>query len=529
MRVLLVNPHYPVSETPSPPLGLAFLAASLERSGVEVALLDFVVFPYSRAFLEAEMRRVRPDMVGITAVTMTYDHAAGVVRDVKAIDARVTTVMGGPHVTFRAEETLRELPELDLVSLGEGDRAVVELVSALEKGTGWRDVKGLVYRDGSDILRSEPRRALEDVNQLPVPARHVLPLGRYRALGMPITMTTSRGCPHQCIFCVGRKMVGSKVRYRKPESVVDEMEQLNRLGFHQINVADDLFTANPRHCLAVCDGILKRRLDVKWTAFSRVDTVSREMLGKMREAGCHTVSFGVESANPEILRRIRKRITPEQVVEAVRMAVDAGVTPHASFILGLPGETPETMKETAEFGERIKSMGAIYGFHLLAPFPGTEVRDQCETHGIRILTSDWREYHANRAIVETPDVTRGMMDDVVSKWQKEFDDWLEYVRLRRETGEATEEEAWPLTRLEHTIVMYELMMERIVEEKGAWRNGGRPETRDEALGRLADAVVSSTKHSQDQVLRTLRFAADGGNLRYSADNGRSRWEWVDYL
>jgi radical SAM superfamily enzyme YgiQ (UPF0313 family) len=237
----------------------------------------------------------------------------------------------------------------------------------------------------------------------------------------------------------------------------------------------------------------------------------------------------VESANPDILRRIRKRITPEQVVEAVRMAVDAGIKPHASFILGLPGETPETMKETADFGEHIKSLGAIYGFHLLAPFPGTEVRDECERYGIRILTSDWREYHANRAIVETPSVSRDMMDAVVAAWQKEFDDWLDYVRVRRETGEATEEEAWPLTRLEHTIVMYDLMMDRIVEEKGAWRNGGRPETRDEALLRLTEAVVSSTKYTSGQVLRTLRFAADGKNLRYSAENGRSWWTWVDYL
>ncbi|MBW2283964.1 MAG: radical SAM protein [Deltaproteobacteria bacterium] len=526
---ILINPFYPISETPSPPLGLAFLAAALERAGVEVQVLDLVVFPYTKGLLERVLTRFQPDMVGATSVTMTFDHGISVLNDVKDIDPAIVTVMGGPHVTFRAEKTLREYPALDVVALGEGDRTIVDLARAAQNGKTWGEVKGVVYRDGDDIRRTPPRDRLEDMNSLPVPARHLLPLGRYRSLSMPISMTTSRGCPFQCIFCVGRKMVGAKVRYRDPNAVVDELEELIRFGFHQINIADDLFTANPRHCIAVCDGILERGLDVKWAAFARVDTVTREVLTKMKEGGCQTVSFGVESANREILRRIRKGITTDQVIRAVQMCADAGIQAHVSFILGLPGETPETMDETARFGETIKSMGAIYGYHLLAPFPGTEVREKSAELGINILTDDWRDYHANRAIVETDHVSRAMLDAVAIEWEQEFDQWLEYIKVLRERGQAAEDDAWQLTRLEHTVLIYDLMMEEMLEKWGSWKNGSDPMSRDADLETLAERLASATNQTRDQVVSTLNYASDRDFLEYESNRGRVKWRWVDYL
>ena len=149
------------------------------------------------------------------------------------------------------------------------------------------------------------------------------------------------------------------------------MEQIARLGFHQINLADDLFTADRRRCAAVCDEILRRGLQTQWTSFARVDTVSDDLLRRMKAAGCTAVSFGIETANSGILQTIRKGITLDQVVSAIDMCARAGVTPCASFILGLPGETPDTIEETRIFGEKIKAMGASYGFHLLAPNPRT--------------------------------------------------------------------------------------------------------------------------------------------------------------
>ena len=147
MRVLLINPFYPISETPYPPLGLAFLAAALEAAGVEVKILDLVVYPYSRRILESLLKDFKPQMVGITAVTMTFDNAIGVIKDVRRIDPEIQTVMGGPHVTFCAQDTLEDYPELDVIVLGEGEKTIVELVQAAKGKYRWDDINGIVYRE----------------------------------------------------------------------------------------------------------------------------------------------------------------------------------------------------------------------------------------------------------------------------------------------------------------------------------------------------------------------------------------------
>jgi anaerobic magnesium-protoporphyrin IX monomethyl ester cyclase len=529
MRFLLINPYYPISETPSPPLGLAYLAAALEAAGVEVKLLDLVVFPYSIKILESVLQDFSPDFVGATAVTMTFDAAAEVIKDVKHIDPAIRTVMGGPHVSFCAKETMRDLPELDFICLAEGEESIVELVRQADDGCCWDAVKGIVYRQGTEIHSTGVRKEMLDLDAIPLPARSLIPLGRYRALHMPISMTTSRGCPFQCIFCVGRQMVGPRVRYRSPEKVVDELEYLHGLKFHQINIADDLFTANKKRCLAVCDEIIRRRLKTTWTCFGRVDMVTPDILARMKQAGCDAICFGVESANPVILKTIKKRITTEQVLEAVAMCCDAGITPHASFILGLPGETPETLKETTAFGKRLKDKGAMCGFHLLAPFPGTAVREESEQLGIRILTSDWSQYHANRAISETPTVTREMLDEVVIEWEDDFKEWLGEIKRLMASGEATAHEASLLTNLAHTVLIYDLMMAHVIEEKGFWRHNGKPIARQDAFQTLVEKVEGCTKHQQADISSALSFAVEQGSLRYEESQEQITWQWVDYL
>ena len=309
---------------------------------------------------------------------------------------------------------------------------------------------------------------------------------------------------------------------------MDELAYLSTLGFHQINLADDLFTANKKHCHAVCDEILHRGLKVKWTSFARVDTVSEAVLVKMKAAGCQAVSFGVESANSEILKTIKKGITLEQVVAAVRMCSTAGITPHASFILGLPGETPETIRETVAFGNQLKPLGLSYGFHLLAPFPGTEIRDQSERYGIRIMTDDWSRYHANRAIVETPDTTQAMLDAIVIGWEKEYNDELDRIKQRMVAGQATAEEAEPLVNLERIVMVYDLMMGRVIEEKGAWPLPD-PCPGKNPLKTLTAKIRDAVNEPEDKLFGTLKHAADRGNLKSVIENGRCRWHWVDYL
>ena len=529
MRVLLINPYYPISETPSPPLGLAFLASALEAADVEVKILDLVVYPYSRKILESLLKDFKPQMVGITAVTMTFDNAIKVIKDIRNIDPKIMTIMGGPHVTFCARDTLQEHPELDVIVLGEGENTIVELAQAADNNQRWDNINGIAFRKNSEICHTAERELVQDLDTLAPPARHLLALGRYRALGMPISMTTSRGCPFKCIFCVGRKMVGAKVRYRNPVEVVDELEYLSTLNFNQINIADDLFTANKNHCLAVCDEIIRRGLEIKWTSFARVDTVSEELLKRMKAAGCTAVSFGIESANPNILKTIKKGITLQQVVEAVEACNRAGVIPHASFILGLPGETPDTIKETMEFGERLKSVGLSYGFHLLAPFPGTAVREQSSDYGIRILTDDWSEYHANRAIVETPTVNRHMLDEIVTEWQNEYNGYLEDIQNRANEGRATAAEIWEVENLERIVLIYDFMMQNIIEEQGHWQSDGNDLSPPDRLSALVDRIKKSAPNKSKIIYNTLQDAIQKGSLICTEDGDQVRWQWKDYL
>jgi anaerobic magnesium-protoporphyrin IX monomethyl ester cyclase len=523
MRCLLINPFYPLSENPSPPLGLAYLAAALEKAGVEVEILDFVVFPYFEAAFCLKLEQFNPDIVAATAVTMTFDHAIGIIQEAKRRHPDCLTVMGGPHVTFCAEDTLLNYPELDIVVMGEGEETLVEIVTEAGKGSNWGLITGLVFR-GDTIISTGKRPHPIDLNTLELPARHLLALGRYRALGMPISMTTSRGCPYACIFCVGRKMVGAKVRYRDPIKVVDEMEILASYGFCQINVADDLFTANASHCLAVCDEILKRNLNVKWTSFARVDTVSLEVLKRMKDSGCQAVSFGIESGNAEILKTIRKGITLNQVVEAVKLCNQVGLLPHGSFILGLPGETPETLKETLAFGQELKKLGVSYGFHLLAPFPGTRVRQDSAELGITILSSDWSDYHANRAIVETPSVSRQMLDAIVIRWENDFNRYLGLVAERMAAGEASEAEAWPLVNLERTVTIYDLMMENALEKRGKWTIHSPVDHSGDLLNDLLEHLVPAGA-GREKLLSALSHALEKGFLKYAVTEDRIQWSW----
>jgi anaerobic magnesium-protoporphyrin IX monomethyl ester cyclase len=524
--VLLINPFYPIDETPSPPLGLAFLSGALEAAGCAVRILDLVVEPYHPERLQEILDDFQPRLVGATAVTMTFDNAVGVLEDIKALAPGLVTVMGGPHVTFWAKETLERYPAVDIVARGEGEATIVFLARALGEGSDGSRVPGIVFRRGETVIDNGWPILQSDLDALAPPARHLFPLGRYRALHMPISMTTSRGCPHGCIFCVGRKMVGARVRYRNPVRVVNELAEIAGYGFHQINLADDLFTASAGHCMAVCDEILRRGLDVRWTSFARVDTVSVTLLKKMRRAGCQAVSFGIETGDPGILKTIRKGITLAQVEAAVAMCHEAGLMPHGSFILGLPGETPETIERTLAFGRRLEAMGVSYGFHLLAPFPGTRVREHAAEYGIKILTDDWRQYHANRAIVETDTVPAARLDAIAGGWKQRFDAYLGDIQRRMGTGDARADEAAIIDNLERTVLLYDLMMGELLETDAGDDRDFDPASSLEALGRR---LAARCRYDAPTLCAALAFTHARGNLRRHRDGQIWRWRWVDAL
>ncbi|MDI6616928.1 MAG: cobalamin-dependent protein, partial [Syntrophaceae bacterium] len=208
MKVAIVAPPYPLEEAPAPPLGVSYVAAAFEAAGCRVRIIDYIVSRYTQKKLKAELDTFEPDVVGSTSVTMNFPVAADIVRTAKRHRPSVLTVMGGPHVTFDAEKTLQTYPEIDLLVMGEGEQTIRELVPRLADRSGWTGVRGLAFRRDNTIVITEPRELIDDLDSIPRPARHLLPLSRYRALGFPISIITSRGCPNACIFCQGRRMVG---------------------------------------------------------------------------------------------------------------------------------------------------------------------------------------------------------------------------------------------------------------------------------------------------------------------------------
>jgi radical SAM superfamily enzyme YgiQ (UPF0313 family) len=432
-KILLINPPYPMEESPAPPFGLMSLAAYIIENNFDVRIEDYIVNPYNRERVRKVIREYAPDVIGATGVTMNINKALSILREYHEESPESVIIMGGPHVSFDAHNILSQNDFVDFVVRGEGEQTSVELLNSLGNAGAYRSIRGISYRDSGSIVHNDARDFIPDINILPYPARHLVQLSKYKALGLPINMITSRGCPYECIFCVGAKMVGRKVRYYDVKRVVDEFELLSRMGFRQINIVDDLFTSNKKRCAAICEGIMERGIKHDWTAFARVDTVSRELLEVMKSAGCTMLCFGIESGNQEILNTIKKKITLEKIKNAVALCNNAGVIPMASYIMGLPGETPETVRETLEFARKLC---VSYGFHILAPFPGTEVRELAEKYGLRIMNSDWDNYDANRSVCECKQLPHKEVDAIVDKFNDGINRMILDTLKKYQRGEA---------------------------------------------------------------------------------------------
>ena len=339
MKILLINAPFPFEERPTAPLGLTSLAGYLLREGVDVRIEDCIVQPHSMDRLRENLNTFKPDVVGATTVTMNVKAALRVLGDYKEEQPGLITLMGGPHVTFDAEKILSENAFVDYIVRGEGEVTCTELLEALDSRASLESIAGISYRSSGAVVHNPDRPFIKDINVLPLPAVDLVPLSKYRALGFPISMVTSRGCPHECIFCVGRRMVGRRVRYFDVKRVVDEFEILSGMGFSVICIVDDLFTTNKARCMEICDEILRRGISHLWSAFSRVDTVSEELLDRMKAAGCMGSVSGLRAATRRSSTASRRRPPWKNAKEPPRFATTRASTlgcPSSSAYLERP-------------------------------------------------------------------------------------------------------------------------------------------------------------------------------------------------
>jgi anaerobic magnesium-protoporphyrin IX monomethyl ester cyclase len=521
MRVLLINPPYPVCESLTMPQGLLYLAARLEQAGNEVFLEDLQLCRSPIHRIQQAVRRARPRVAGITSFSMNLSVASRILRAVKRLDPEILTVWGGPHVSFDDGEILRDHLWVDAVVRGEGEETLLEVVDCLKQGKGLHGVAGLTWRGrGGDAHRNPARPFREDLDNLPRPSWHLLKLSQYRAFGQGAGILTSRGCPHRCVFCVGRKMIGARGRFREPGAVVDEMEALAGLGFRRIRVEDDLFTYRRDRALAICKELGRRALPIRWRAYARVDTVDPELLRWMKKTGCERILFGAESGSGEILARARKGITPEQTRRAVEMAREEGIGVLASFVLGLPGETPETLRQTVEFA---RSLRVPYTLNLLTPYVGTEIREKAGEWGIRILSSDWRRYGQGQPVTATSSVTPRDLARATGSFRRELQHYLEDLLEGEREGTLDGESAAELEQSRHWDFLRKLIREEVLE-----RFGTVPPGRERnGLEELAGSIAPHLGMPEAEVQRHLEPHVREGQICLTGMPVGMRWSWTE--
>jgi len=404
MKVVLINPPAEqtlVGNNPAfldeergcnPPLGLLYMAAAIEqRSDHEVAIVDAMAEGLGYEALGPRLAAEAPDLVGITTMTFTLldvVHTIQIARQA-APDAKV--ILGGPHVHLFPRETL-ELPGVDFAMRGEGDLQLLELCNRLGEPDRWDEVGGLTFRRDGEVVETPLAPPIDDLDALPFPARHLTDVTLYSSViarRQPVTtMFTSRGCPYRCAFC-DRPHLGKKFRARSAANVVDEMEACIELGIHEFLIYDDTFTVKRQRVLDVCAEIQRRGLDVGWDIRARVDTVDEEMLRALKAAGCERIHYGVEAGSDHFMEVLRKGITVEDARTAFKLTEKAGISSLAYFMIGIPGETEDDIRQTWRLA---RELGPDFvHITILCPFPGTEIYRNALAEGV-YETDHWLDF-----------------------------------------------------------------------------------------------------------------------------------------
>ena len=448
VRCVLIDPPITVGESEAepeagkkrsfvyPPVGLTYLAASLRDSGVDARIIDAKSLELTcEATVQAAVSE-EPDFIGVTVFTSRLKSSLDVCRGIKALRPTTMVVVGGPHIHPLHREVIQQ-DFIDFCLRGEGEITMRELIDALSNGGDPARVRGITFRDGGGVVVTPDRPMLQNLDALPFPARDLLAHDTYRlSTGSGevrfAAVSASRGCPFDCHFCSVPRFWPRR-RQRSAANVLDELRDVQALGVEFVRFTDELFTARRRWVSEFCQGMVERGLNtMAWSCDSRVDTISADLLEEMKRANCQVIFYGIEFGNQRILDLSGKKTAISQIYHVVRMTKEAGISPHANFMLGYPTETRQTIEDTIELACRVGVDGAT--FTIVTPFPGTELFDYCLEHNL-LRTTDWEEYdycRPDRAIIQLPDVPDHELAGLWKKANWEFQ--FRHVRdeLRRE-------------------------------------------------------------------------------------------------
>jgi len=391
-----------------PPLGLAYIASVLEKAGYKVGILDAPALSLTTQDLRRRIIEKSPDIVGVTTMTSTLKGALKALKIAK--EAGAITVIGGPQLAIYPQETL-SYDFIDYGIIGEGGYPFLNLARAIESKQPVKDISGLVYKDEGKIF-ANPAYIHMDLDEIPFPARHLLPIKKYTSIisSDPMTtMVTSRGCPFQCGFCF-KTPSDARYRERSAKNIVDEMELVTReYNLKEIMFYDDTLTYKKEHVIGICEEILRRGLKVRWESPTRVDNIDKDLLKLMRRAGCVRLRYGVESGDPQILKLMRKGINLELIKNVFRWTRESGIETFAYFIIGYIHENKQTLENTILFAKKLNPDYVM--FTLATPYPGTPLYDMAREEGF-IKGDYWRDY------------TLGLRDERLPYFVANAEEWI---------------------------------------------------------------------------------------------------------
>ena len=397
MKVMLINPPPLGKQTYTnrilyPPLGLAYIAAILRNKGLMVSLLDANALDYNLNRIINCMKEFNPDIVGFASTTGKLEDIHLLANSIKAINDKTITVLGGAHPTSEPESAIA-IENIDFIIVGEGEKTFPLLIDYLIKDKDYSSLKGIGYKKNGKIFVNERSDFIENLDDLPIPSYDLLPMKKYSSVQSStqkvMMMITSRGCPYRCTFCAVPKILGYKYRYFSALRVVEEMEYLkNNYGIEEIHFKDSIFNFNVKRISEICDLLIQKNVNMTWLCNARVDGVNKEILKKMKEAGCISVIYGIESGSPDILKRLKKGFQIETARKAIEAAKEVGIEVTAGYIIGNPEDTEKTINETIDFAIDMDTDFA--GFNFLTPLPGTEIYEEA-------LEKNWfvKDYDTN--------------------------------------------------------------------------------------------------------------------------------------
>ncbi|MBI1390684.1 MAG: radical SAM protein [bacterium] len=403
-----------------PPMELLYNAAILERAGHEVRVRDYPAMNAQWMELIHDVREFKPDLAVFTATIATLETDLQAAALIKEHAAGAVTAAKGEPLHYMDEEIIRRNPSLDLILRGE----VEAYIARLAAGDDWASLPGATFLRGGEIVKTESHNAAVTLDDLPLPARHLIDVDRYRSPesgNRLTTVVTSLGCPYKCIFCSVPALTGTSVRYRSPESVAAELEHcIEQHGIREFLFHADTFTLNKNWVIRLCQLIVQKSLDIRWGCNSRVDSIDEERLIWMKRAGCWVIGFGVETGNDEHLRMMQKRATAQQAFDAVKLCRKHGVRSHAFLTFGYPWDTEETIQALIRFAAELDP--DFFDFNVVFPLPGTELDRLVGEKGLVI-----RERLSNGGYAVGAVSTETLPPEALERWRRKAL-WTMYLR-----------------------------------------------------------------------------------------------------